>query len=158
VRSPDQPGLINNNNAAPQEKGNPMIFQIRADRDVTSKAPEGTGTRRRTITLSTGPLTLTFGSSPTYVDCDELPIEIRTDGHLLTKAVAPENLDIEITVINLKSERVQEDITAPPNKLKSSWVQGDDPIPELKSERVQGDDDTQELKSERVQEPNRKKR
>jgi hypothetical protein len=124
VRSPDQSGLINNNNAARKEK--PMIYQIRADRDVTSKAPEGTGTRRRTVRVPLGPpITFVFGATPTYVECDELPIEIITDDHLLTKAVEPQNLDIEIVVINLKSERVQEELTA------------STPIQELKSERVQ---------------------
>ena len=84
-----------------------MIFQIRADRDVTSKAPEGTGTRRRTIHVSSGPVTLVLGAQPTYVECDELPIEIRTDGHLITRAVAPESLDVEIVVINLKGARLR---------------------------------------------------
>jgi hypothetical protein len=123
-----------------------MIYQIRADRDVTSKAPEGTGTRRRTVRVPIGPpMTFVFGAQPTYLECDELPIEIITDDHLLTKAVEPQNLDIEIVVINLKSERVQTDLTGS--------------RAELKSERVQGDDDVEpELKSERVQKPNHKRR
>jgi len=140
-----------------------MIFQIRADRDVTSKAPEGTGTRRRTVRVSSGPVTLVLGAQPTYIECDELPIEIRTDDHLITRAVAPESLDMEIVVINLKAERVQEQIARP--ELKAERVQGDNPddpaMPELKAERVQGDnpDDpaTPELKAERVQ-TNRKHR
>jgi hypothetical protein len=112
-----------------------MIYQIRADRDVTAKAPEGTGTRRRTVRVPLGPpLTIVFGAQPTYIDCDELPIEIITDDHLLTKAVAPESLDVEIVVINLKSERVQEELTATTTSTP-----------------------TQELKSERVQKPNRKR-
>ena len=118
-----------------------MIFQIRADRDVTSKGPEGSGTRRRTLQLSNGPMTLVLGANPTYVDCDELPIEIRTDDHLLTKAVDPGSLDVEIVIINLKAERVQHEIAAGGTA-------------ELKAERVQRDDDdpgTPELKAERVQ-------
>jgi hypothetical protein len=123
-----------------------MIYQIRADRDVTSKAPEGTGTRRRTVRVDLGPpMTLVFGSQPTYVECDELPIEIITDDHLLAREVESESLDIEIVVINLKSERVQTDLTAGSRQ-------------ELKSERVQGDDVEPELKSERVQKPNHKRR
>ncbi len=119
-----------------------MIFQIRADRDVTCKAPEGTGTRRRTIQVSTGPLTLVLGAQPTYLECDELPIEIRTDDHLITRTVAPETLDMEIVVINLKAERVQEQLTTPMRpELKAERVQGDNPddpmTPELKAERVQ---------------------
>jgi hypothetical protein len=116
-----------------------MIYQIRADRDVTSKAPEGTGTRRRTVRVPLGPpMTLVFGAQPTYVECDELPIEIITDDHLLAREVESESLDIEIVVINLKSERVQEELTASRAELKSERVQRDgDVVPELKSERVQ---------------------
>ena len=106
-----------------------MMYEIRADRDVTSKAPEGSGTRRRTIKLPGGPITLILGSQPIYLNADVLPPEIARDEHLLTKAVTAENINPSTPVINLKAERVQEEMTADPGDP------GD--TPDLKAERVQ---------------------
>src|SRR5215210_4487248 len=142
-----------------------MLYEIRADRDVTAKGPEGSGTRRRTVKLPEGEVTLTLGALPVYLNADVLPPEIAGDEHLVTKAVSAESLHPGVTVIELKSERVQEESVAdlqrkrripppPPdeagldtvNRLKSSWVQEptaalatDEPgiIGDLKSERVQ---------------------
>ena len=55
---------IDNNNAARPERNTTMLYEIRADRDVTSKGPEGSGTRRRTVKLPGGPMTLTLGAQP----------------------------------------------------------------------------------------------
>ena|SRR5215210_2649843 len=140
-----------------------MLYEIRADRDVTAKGPEGSGTRRRTVKLPEGEVTLTLGALPVYLNADVLPPEIAGDEHLVTKAVSAESLHPGVTVIELKSERVQEDsvtdldrkrrILPPPpdeahpdtvNRLKSSWVQEPtaaepDPgaVAELKSSWVQ---------------------
>ena len=142
-----------------------MLYEIRADRDVTAKGPEGSGTRRRTVKLPEGEVTLTLGALPVYLNADVLPPEIAGDEHLVTKAVSAESLHPGVTVIELKAERVQEESAAdlqrkrripppPPdeagldtvNRLKSSWVQEptaalatDEPgiIGDLKSERVQ---------------------
>jgi hypothetical protein len=125
-----------------------MLYEIRADRDVTSKGPEGSGTRRRTVKLPEGEVTLTLGALPIYLNTDILPPEIAADKHLLTKAVTAETFDPGTTVIDLKSERVQEESVADPGE-------GTD----LKSERVQEEmaaappDDVDKLKSERVQNP-----
>src|SRR5215213_2683620 len=132
-----------------------MLYEIRADRDVTSKGPEGSGTRRRTVKLPEGEVTLTLGALPVYLNADVLPPEIAGDEHLVTKAVSAESLHPGVTVIELKSERVQEESIADP---------GEDT--DLKSERVQeesvpvasGPNDTTKLKSERVQHPNNRKR
>lgn len=165
-----------------------MLYEIRADRDVTSKGPEGSGTRRRTVKLPEGEVTLTLGALPVYLNADVLPPEIADDEHLITKTVTAENLHPGVTVIELKSERVQEEsvtdlqrkrrIPPPPpdeagldtvNRLKSERVQeesiadpGEDT--DLKSERVQeesaaaGPADDTKLKSERVQHPDPAKR
>ena len=142
-----------------------MLYDIRADRDVTSKGPEGSGTRRRTVKLPEGEVTLTLGALPVYLNADVLPPEIAGDEHLVTKTVSAESLHPGVTVIELKSERVQEESVAdlqrkrrilppPPddahpdtvNRLKSERVQQptaalatDEPgiIGDLKSERVQ---------------------
>ena len=108
-----------------------MLYEIRADRDVTSKGPEGSGTRRRTVKLPGGPITLTIGAQPIYLNADVLPPEIATDEHLLTKAVTAGSFDPGATVIDLKAERVQEEMTADPGDP------GDNP--DLKAERVQED-------------------
>jgi hypothetical protein len=128
-----------------------MLYEIRADRDVTAKGPEGSGTRRRTVKLPGGPMTLTIGAQPIYLNADILPPEIAGDEHLLTKAVTAESFDPGTTVIDLKSERVQEESVADPG------TPGD--TTDLKSERVQEEsaaappDDVDRLKSERVQNP-----
>jgi hypothetical protein len=128
-----------------------MLYEIRADRDVTSKGPEGSGTRRRTVKLPEGSVTLTLGADPIYLNADVLPPEIAGDQPLLTKAVTAESFDPGTTVIDLKAERVQEEsVAAPPDD-------GDD----LKAERVQGPEsvaaappnDDEKLKAERVQNP-----
>ena len=134
-----------------------MLYEIRADRDVTSKGPEGSGTRRRTVKLPGGPMTLTIGAQPIYLNADVLPPEIATDEHLLTKAVTAESFDPGTTVIDLKAERVQEEMTADPGDSGDTT--------DLKSERVQEEsaaappDDAaalaaeDKLKAERVQNP-----
>jgi hypothetical protein len=128
-----------------------MLYEIRADRDVTAKGPEGSGTRRRTVKLPGGPMTLTLGALPIYLDTDVLPPEIAGDEHLVTKAVSADSLHPGVTVIELKSERVQEESVADPG------TSGD--TTDLKSERVQEEsaaappDDVDKLKSERVQNP-----
>ena len=130
-----------------------MLYEIRADRDVTSKGPEGSGTRRRTVKLPGGPMTLTLGALPIYLDADVLPPEIAGDEHLLTNEVSAESLHPDVTVIALKAERVQEEMTVEPpppddDDLKSERVQEemaaapDSAAPpaadaKLKSERVQ---------------------
>jgi len=126
-----------------------MLYEIRADRDVTSKGPEGSGARRRTIKLPEGEVTLTLGALPIYLNADVLPPEIAGDEHLLTKEVTAESLHSGVTVIALKAERVQEEMTADPA----------DPGEEadLKSERVQEESvanpgEEADLKAERVQE------
>ena len=125
-----------------------MLYEIRADRDVTSKAPEGTGTRRRTVKLPAGPMTLTLGALPIYLVTDVLPPEIAGDEHLLTKVVSAESLHPGVTVIELKAERVQEESVAVPGEEV-----------DLKAERVQEEmaaappDDDDKLKAERVQNP-----
>ncbi len=150
-----------------------MLYEIRADRDVTSKAPEGTGTRRRTVELPGGPMTLTIGAKPIYLNADVLPPEIATDEHLLTKAVTAESFDPGTTVIDLKAERVQEEMTADPGDttdLKAERVQEESvaappDVEDLKAERVQEPtsaagplDDVDRLKAERVQHPEPPKR
>ena len=149
-----------------------MLYEIRADRDVTSKGPEGSGTRRRTVKLPEGEVTLTLGALPVYLNADVLPPEIAGDEHLLTKTVTADTLHPGVTVIELKSERVQEESVADPGTsgdttdLKSERVQEeltadpDDPgdTTDLKSERVQEESaaappDIEDLKSERVQNP-----
>jgi hypothetical protein len=134
-----------------------MLYEIRADRDVTSKGPEGSGTRRRTVKLPEGEVTLTLGALPVYLNADVLPPEIAGDEHLVTKTVSAESLHPGVTVIELKAERVQEEMTAEPT----------DPGEEddLKAERVQEEmaaappDDAaalaaeDKLKAERVQNP-----
>ena len=147
-----------------------MLYEIRADRDVTSKGPEGSGTRRRTVKLPEGEVTLTLGALPVYLNADVLPPEIAGDEHLVTKTVSAESLHPGVTVIELKAERVQEESVADPGEgtdLKSERVQEEmtaDPgdsgdTTDLKSERVQEEmaaappDDTDKLKSERVQNP-----
>lgn len=150
-----------------------MLYEIRADRDVTSKGPEGSGTRRRTVKLPEGEVTLTLGALPVYLNADVLPPEIAGDEHLLTKVVSAESVHPGVTVIELKSERVQEESVADPGTsgdttdLKSERVQEEmtadpgDPgdTTDLKSERVQEEmaaappDDVDKLKSERVQNP-----
>lgn len=124
-----------------------MLYEIRADRDVTSKGPEGSGTRRRTVKLPEGEVTLTLGALPVYLNADVLPPEIASDEHLLTKTVSADSLHPGVTVIELKSERVQEEMTTDPGEET-----------DLKSERVQEEmtaapDDIDRLKSERVQNP-----
>ena len=142
-----------------------MLYEIRADRDVTAKGPEGSGTRRRTVKLPEGEVTLTLGALPVYLNADALPPEIAGDEHLVTKAVSAESLHPGVTVIELKAERVQEESVAdlqrkrripppPPDEA------GLDTVSRLKSERVQEESiadsgtpgDTTDLKSERVQE------
>lgn len=91
-----------------------MIFEIRADRDVTCKGPEGSGTRRRTVKLPEGEVTLTLGALPVYLNADVLPPEIAGDEHLLTNEVSAESLHPDVTVIALKAERVQEEMAAEP--------------------------------------------
>jgi hypothetical protein len=149
-----------------------MLYEIRADRDVTSKGPEGSGTRRRTVKLPGGPMTLTIGAQPIYLNADVLPPEIAGDEHLLTKAVTAGTFDPGATIINLKAERVQEEMTADPGDtgdttdLKAERVQKEmaaapPDVDDLKAERVQRDGDPPaepELKAERVQQPNRKHR
>jgi hypothetical protein len=128
-----------------------MLYEIRADRDVTSKGPEGSGTRRRTVKLPEGEVTLTLGALPIYLNADVLPPEIASDEHLVTKAVTAESLHPGVTVIELKAERVEEESVADPG------TSGD--TTDLKSERVQEEsaaappDDVDKLKSERVQNP-----
>ncbi|HYU33989.1 MAG TPA: hypothetical protein VEW48_17685 [Thermoanaerobaculia bacterium] len=110
-----------------------MLYEIRADRDVTSKGPEGSGTRRRTVKLPGGPMTLTIGAQPIYLNADVLPPEIATDEHLVTKAVTAESFDPGTTVIDLKAERVQEEMAAaPPDDAAASPAED-----KLKAERVQ---------------------
>jgi hypothetical protein len=139
-----------------------MLYEIRADRDVTSKGPEGSGTRRRTVKLPEGEVTLTLGALPVYLNADVLPPEIAGDEHLVTKAVSAESLHPGVTVIELKSERVQEElVTDLQRKRRIPPPPPDDAHPDtvdrLKSERVQEEsiadpgEDT-DLKSERVQE------
>jgi hypothetical protein len=123
-----------------------MLYEIRADRDVTSKGPEGSGTRRRTVKLPGGPMTLTIGAQPIYLNADVLPPEIAGDEHLLTKAVTAESFDSGATIINLKAERVQEEMAADPGDTT-----------DLKAERVQEESvaapgEEADLKAERVQE------
>ena len=147
-----------------------MLYEIRADRDVTSKGPEGSGTRRRTVKLPEGEVTLTLGALPVYLNADVLPPEIAGDEHLLTKTVSAESLHPGVTVIELKSERVQEESVADSGEgtdLKSERVQEEmtaDPgdsgdTTDLKSERVQEEmtaappEDDDKLKAERVQNP-----
>lgn len=128
-----------------------MLYEIRADRNVTSKGPEGSGTRRRTIKLPEGEVTLTLGAQPIYLNADVLPPEIATDEHLLTKEVTAGTFDPGTPVIDLKAERVQEEMTAAP----ADPGEEDD----LKAERVQEEmaaappDDEDKLKAERVQNP-----
>ena len=125
-----------------------MLYEIRADRDVTSKGPEGSGTRRRTVKLPEGEVTLTLGALPVYLNADALPPEIAGDEHLVTKAVSAESLHPGVTVIELKAERVQEESVADPGEEA-----------DLKAERVQEEmtaappDDEDKLKAERVQNP-----
>jgi hypothetical protein len=110
-----------------------MLYEIRADRDVTSKGPEGSGTRRRTVKLPGGPMTLTIGAQPIYLNADVLPPEIAGDEHLLTKAVTAESFDPGATVIDLKAERVQEEMAAAPPDDAAALAAED----KLKAERVQ---------------------
>jgi hypothetical protein len=154
-----------------------MLYEIRADRDVTSKGPEGSGTRRRTVKLPEGEVILTLGALPVYLNTDVLPPEIAGDEHLVTKAVSAESLHPGVTVIELKAERVQEESVADPgtpgdtgahdiqrkrripppppddahpdtvNRLKSSWVQ--EPTAALATDEP---GIIADLKSERVQE------
>ncbi len=108
-----------------------MIFKIRTDREVSAKGPEGSGTRRRTVSYPGGSMTLVLGAQPTYLECDMLPREIAQDQHLLIQEVSPGTVDVEITIINLKAERVQE---------PESFATPVDPgvlDPNLKAERVQ---------------------
>ena len=107
-----------------------MIFKIRTDREVSAKGPEGSGTRRRTVSYPGGSMTLVLGAQPTYLECDMLPREIAQDQHLLVQEVSPGTVDIEITIINLKAERVQEPEAA-------SLVDPGVLDPNLKAERVQ---------------------
>ena len=107
-----------------------MIFKIRTDREVSAKGPEGSGTRRRTVGFPGGSMTLVFGAQPIYLECDMLPREIAQDEHLLAQEVSPDSLDIEITIIHLKAERVQE---PEPEAL----VDPGDIDPNLKAERIQ---------------------
>ena len=142
-----------------------MLYEIRADRDVTSKGPEGSGTRRRTVRLPEGEVTLTLGALPVYLNADVLPPEIAGDEHLVTKAVTAESLHPGVTVIELKAERVQEEMTAAPpddeDDLKAERVQKESATPgeeaDLKAERVQEEmtaapGEEADLKAERVQE------
>ena len=108
-----------------------MIFKIRTDREVSSKGPEGSGTRRRTVSYPGGSMTLVLGAQPTYLECDMLPREISQDQHLLIQEVSPGTVDVEITIINLKAERVQE-----PEAL-ATLVDPGVLDPNLKAERVQ---------------------
>ena len=107
-----------------------MIFKIRTDREVSAKGPEGSGTRRRTVSYPGGSMTLVLGAQPTYLECDMLPREIVRDQHLLVQEVSPGSVDVEITIINLKAERVQEPEAA---ALVDPGVLD----PNLKAERVQ---------------------
>jgi len=130
-----------------------MIFKIRTDREVSAKGPEGSGTRRRSISYPGGSMTLILGAQPTYLECDMLPREIAQDEHLLVQEVSPGTVDVEITIINLKAERVQE-------PESSALIDPGALDPNLKAERVQEpaslvDPGTLDpnLKAERVQEP-----
>ena len=107
-----------------------MIFKIRTDREVSAKGPEGSGTRRRTVTYSGGTMTLVFGSQPTDIECDLLPREIAQDQHLLVQEVSPGTVDVEITIINLKAERIQE-------PEASALIDPGTLDPNLKAERIQ---------------------
>ena len=127
-----------------------MLYEIRADRDVTSKGPESSGTRRRTVKLPEGEVTITLGALPVYLNADVLPPEIAGDEHLVTKTVSAESLHPGVTVIELKAERVQEEMTADPTDPGDTT--------DLKAERVQEEmaaapPDVAELKAERVQHP-----
>jgi hypothetical protein len=127
-----------------------MLYEIRADRDVTSKGPQGSGTRRRTVKLPEGEVTLTIGAQPIYLNADVLPPAIAGDEHLLTKTVTAESFDPGTTVIDLKAERVQEEsVAAPPDAddLKAERVQGPESV------AVAPPDDDDKLKAERVQNP-----
>jgi hypothetical protein len=112
-------------------------------------------------------MTLTIGAQPIYLNADVLPPEIAADEHLLTKAVTAGTFDTGATIINLKAERVQEEMTAAPpdveDDLKAERVQKESAAPgeeaDLKAERVQEEmaaappDDEDKLKAERVQNP-----
>jgi hypothetical protein len=149
-----------------------MLYEIRADRAVTSKGPEGSGTRRRTVKLPEGEVTLTLGALPVYLNTDILPPEIATDEHLVTKTVTADSIHPGVTVIELKSERVQEESVTDPDTPGATGAHdiqrkrrilpppdnaGLGTINRLKSERVQEESITDpgedtDLKSERVQE------
>ena len=107
-----------------------MIFKIRTDREVSAKGPEGSGSRRRTVSYPGGSMTLVFGNQPTYLECDMLPREIAQDQHLLVQEVSPGTVDVEITIINLKAERVQE-------PEASAVIDPGTLDPNLKAERIQ---------------------
>ena len=84
-----------------------MMYEIRADRDVTSKGPEGSGTRRRTVKLPGGSMTLVLGAQPIYLNATCSPA--RSPGPAPPhQGSPPGTFDPEITIIDLKAERVQE--------------------------------------------------
>jgi hypothetical protein len=120
------------------------IYKIRATGEVLDTT---TATRRTKVHGQV----LTFGREPVYVEADELPRELAADLYLKIDTV--ESAPAGAEVIDLKSERVQEESAADPGEST-----------DLKSERVQEEsaaapgDDIAELKSERVQEPARKRR
>jgi len=133
------------------------IYKIRATGAVLETT---TATRRCKVNARV----LTFGREPVYVEATNLPDALTTDPYLQIDTV--ETMPPGVIVIDLKSERVQEELAPAPDdddtpELKSERVQEDlvdpgDHTTNLKSERVQEPENR--LKSERVQEPNRKRR
>jgi hypothetical protein len=93
-----------------------MPWKVRPTPDVLKA--DGSGTRRRTVKVGEGSMTLTFGKEPLYLD--SLPPEIEQDAHLQVKEVtAQEVLASGGTVIELKPERVQEPEAVASTKTKS---------------------------------------
>lgn len=86
-----------------------MPYEIRIAKTVVDTGGPG-ATRRRTVETPDGPVTLTFGSTPAYLD--SLPAEIAGDTHLVARQVTEAEMLVAGGVVTeLKPERVQEPAT-----------------------------------------------
>jgi hypothetical protein len=139
-------------------------YKIRVTGDVLSTS---TATRRCVVAGHV----LTFGREPVYLRAAKLPPELADDRHLRIETVdtAPSG----VPVINLKAERVEEQIVAPSGgpvtNLKAERVEEEivapsgGPVTDLKAERVEEESvappiDEATLESVPAQVPTRKRR
>jgi hypothetical protein len=128
-------------------------YKIRVTGDVLSTS---TATRRCVVAGHV----LTFGREPVYLRAAKLPPELADDRHLRIETVdtAPSG----VPVINLKAERVEEEIVAPP--IAAATIEGEGgPVTNLKAERVEEESvtppiDEAVLESVPAQAPARKRR